>query len=360
MALQDWESVSTGTRLAEGTVIVIGAGASKHLGLPLADELLPRMFAYANGKAWEWWGGREARKNLYDLLRAISPSFSPYKSQSPGLEYFLSQMDVYQHFLARGVMGKDDELVQINKKRLVQILADYLWSRMVKGLLRLKRSSYLAFVSSLSPKDTVLSLNWDLAIEWAFSLCGREKDWSYIVERSKVPILKLHGSISWRHDPEGFKPAHPEAFSEIGSDVRYSNDSVHPGHSEEGSLSGILDEIPALIPPSYFKAMESETLRRTWKDAYDRLLSCTRIIIVGSSLREDDRHLYSLFSLAFWNWKNAISSAPKADLIVDPNKRIAEKFKQNIFPKCEVLVKKFEDVNWRSLLSPKHGRTMSE
>lgn len=106
MALQDWESLRTGARLGEGTLIVVGAGASKHLGLPLADELLPRMFAYANAKAWEWWGGTEARKDLYELLRAISPSFSPYKSQSPGLEYFLSQMDVYQHFLARGGDGK--------------------------------------------------------------------------------------------------------------------------------------------------------------------------------------------------------------------------------------------------------------
>lgn len=349
MALQDWESVDTGTRMGEGTVIVLGAGASRHLGLPLADELLPEMLAYANATDWETWGGLSAKTEMYEFLTAIYPSFEGDAQKNPGLEYFLSQMDSYQSFFAKGVMGKEDETVERHKKRLLQILVDYIWFRMSNSAAQMENSPYQDLVSHLSYKDTIISLNWDLGCEWALHICRQRGDWSYLVEKSKTPILKVHGSINWRLNRKDATPAHPELFSPVGPDVSYWTDSVKPGASEEKGLSLILDDVPAIVPPSHFKALPDPTFTQVWRHAYQRLLACEKIIIVGYSFREEDRHIYSLFSLAFWNWRDAISSKEKVVRMVGSTDAV-ERFKRNVYPVCELVGDRFEEIDWRVAL----------
>ena len=347
MPLDDWMSSLTRSKLGEGTVVLLGAGASRHLGLPLANELLQEMFAYANKKNWEPWGGIEGKKELYDFLAAIFPAFRGDTQQEPGLEYFLTRIDVYQDFLAKTVIGKEDKMVKSRRRTLLQILVNYMWTRMTDGHEQLKESPYLPLLSALSSKDTILSLNWDVACEWAFKICNRESDWSYVCQGSKIPLLKLHGSINWYPKQDNFK-SDPGTLRMIGSDIGYFESSIMPGSSEEWRF--VEDNVPVIVPPTQLKTLETDTLKRIWQYAYDRLLACKRIIIVGSSLREEDQHLYALFSLMFWNWGQHISDRSKIVFVVGPE-CVASKFKRHVYPNCEILGDRFEDVRWsRELL----------
>lgn len=330
----------------EGTVILLGAGASKHLDLPLADEVLPEMLAFANSEGWSHLGGDQQKSELFEFLTAIYPSFKGDKERERSLEYFLSWIDSYQGFFARGVMRKSDRLVQAHKKLLIQLLVDYIWNKMNRSEPYFQESSYLSLLSQLSDKDTILSLNWDLACEWAFHLCKRQKDWSYLFQEGKVPLLKLHGSINWRPQLKGFRAVHQEIFHSVGKDVSYWEDSLIPWHTEQNSLSNILDETPIIVPPSHFKRVESKTLREVWRQAYIQLFSCKKIIIVGSSLREEDRHLYSLFSVMFWNWKGGFGDSSEKVVKIVGCEKTLNKFRENVYPECELLDTRFENVNW--------------
>ncbi len=138
-------------------------------------------------------------------------------------------------------------------------------------------------------RDTVITFNYDLAIEHAlealglYCTCGfggEEADFDAAVCRPEpdpsaaLRLLKLHGSVNWARpeDPHGKLT------------IRRSYDEVR-------GLKGI----PALVPPTWQKSF-GDVLLPAWNAAIKELSTATRVIIAGYSVPETDLHFKYLLA----------------------------------------------------------------
>jgi hypothetical protein len=70
-------------------VIVLGAGASKSFGLPLATELLPEMIGWHRAR-----GADSSLKDIFEFLEYFYPSFRRDRPRFPPAEDVLGMIEV--------------------------------------------------------------------------------------------------------------------------------------------------------------------------------------------------------------------------------------------------------------------------
>jgi hypothetical protein len=313
--------MSTGAPKAD-TVVLTGAGFSVSAGLPTADQLVAR--------------GRQ--RLCADVLEALDALASQVLEEpiSKEVEVALTRLRVLELY-----SKKFDYMTQL----LPLELGIYY---LVWAPLRLENEPptlYDTFIEKLGNGANVAfaTLNYDLLLEsifrrrqltWHYALQGeansenelRYRDALYAPfgqEALSIPYLKLHGSFNWHYCwrcdyfrivPEEWYGVSTFHLPRAGRDpLRVASRGTLacircPQASGQAALK------PLIIPPSRLKEYTRAPVRRLWA-FFDVLLArAKRLIIVGTSLRDEDVLLVNC--LGYLQLKNSSLSEV---VVVDPS-----------------------------------------
>lgn len=183
-----------------------------------------------------------------------------------------------------------------NKEKILDYLVK-LFSMRGKEI-RMTPTAQIFINTILKKDDVILTTNYDSYLEnllgpekWTFhGGYGRRIRWVSTPEENSgllnIKFFKLHGSPAFRKiwwDPEH------KGDIDLGID----KDEFPAFHSHLGNLN---DEGPYLIPPSFIKPIEFNAISLLYQEAIEEVKTSDRLIIIGSSLREEDYMLWFILS----------------------------------------------------------------
>lgn len=304
-------------------IFVLGAGFSRPAGLPLATELYTAVRERILSRH-----GRDT-KFTRDVNNYISYcedcGFTGQTDENLDLERFMSYLDI-EHYL--GFRGKDTWSQEGNESQLMirKSIGEVIHDR-TPSPDRLP-DFYYRFAESLSPHDTVLTLNYDLLLESALSIVGkpfrRYPDRFKSVDQyggtidsdvEELVLLKLHGSIDWFDDRQFLELK--ESIKNYGA-TRIPLHSVFDDTSRYGArplVDGPLPEsdllrhiywiekvadyyhrdnnfnAPFILSPSHVKFVYSEPLLSFWRGIGRSGGYNLGVSIIGFSLPDHDEYI---------------------------------------------------------------------
>ena len=312
-------------------VLIVGAGASKEAGYPLASNLMTAIgtemtqSSVNDRTAWDAWD--QYRRSISGHLGAIL--------DCPNPEVTLSLLDLYEQALkanddewleARLRQARDtgtaepydghyesadrEELEKgtVARNRLVDCLHSYFafkhWSDAQD---RRPREYLAALLAQLAPNDVVITFNWDTTVERSLAEAGRWSPFAgYGFEKglllrspyddplplpiglpteSEVSVLKLHGSFGWHHTTEG----------DVYFDHRYY--LCHFGFEWNGQPLQLIDPRArslgppvdfAFAYPTFLKQLRGKDMQTIWHRAAMALAEASTVEVWGYSLPASD------------------------------------------------------------------------
>lgn len=161
-------------------------------------------------------------------------------------------------------------------------------------------NGYKRLVKKLGPTDTVISLNYDTALDSALAHYGwdpktgyglgggtRKVEWKpqrgdEILDIEGVRLLKLHGSINWY--VRG-------TYSDLSRVLTNKPVLVSGPRKNE-----IKKHIRQIVPPIYGKYFEHGHWENLWNQAFAALCEADILVVIGCSLVDTDFHLRALLS----------------------------------------------------------------
>lgn len=178
--------------------------------------------------------------------------------------------------------------------------------------------SHKSLLSIVTPRDTIISFNYDLVVERAIRKQLEKENrnfgpWIYALEDngsspSGPRLLKLHGSANWIINDENLA-VRTQSWNDFDN---------APGYRASG---GSGTEFPIFLP-FWDKRIENQPWLSLWSAAYQALSSATRIIVWGYSLPTTDIKAQQLFSLS-------LASKKKLKFcVIDPSSETRERWRQ--------------------------------
>lgn len=186
-------------------IYILGAGFSKPAGLPLATELYPLVresIVYRHGNDTKF-----SRDVSNYLEYCESCGVAGQTEQILDLEQLMSYLDI-EHYL--GFRGSDTWSQEGNESQLMirRAIGEVIDARTPEA--DKLPDIYYRFAESLSTRDTVLTLNYDLVLERALAKVGKpfrrfphryqsvdQHGGILDSDTEEVVLLKLHGSVDW-------------------------------------------------------------------------------------------------------------------------------------------------------------------
>jgi hypothetical protein len=314
----------------QARVLVLGAGASRSAGYPLASELMTTIERDArqskNIQLLEAWNGWVSIKNsappeLRILLDHPNPEVTlsfldlcricfkddlveRFKKElrDEAISDALSRNEIREHLYLSAAHAWIDR-AGTAVPRLVDSLSEYLaYKQNVDVESSVSRGYLRDLFSVLSKGDAVITLNWDVAADRSLFEIGR---WSprdgygfekrlvpefssnpadlpdRILAPSEVVLLKLHGSVGWFSGDERHLAFDSNFLQTLLADkIDAVISDADAGAYPEGR--------PLLTHPSYLKVVQNSFLREVWRRADVAIRSTDRVDIWGYSLPESD------------------------------------------------------------------------
>ena len=321
-------------------LFVLGAGFSMPAGFPDADQLSSEIFSYAKQK----YGEEDCvlfsdREDFIEFKRACGEDDDGFN-----FEEFMEWQDV-KNFLGfeRGEQWSDEGTASqlIVRKAIGSILYERgknFFNSQDEEVLKL----YEDFVDQLKPTDIIVTLNYDLILEYFLE----KKSVQYILYpsmfrpeddvSSKLQILKLHGSIDWISS-RGFDEMYPDGSSEGAFAERYAafpNNKIAIdaelllSHDTESTLKKVLkinnldhfysnyfEESPIILSPSSYKFINILDI----KDLFIKLTMIghifSEIIIIGFSMPEHDKYLKQFLYEISKDFDRSLWTMPKGGML---------------------------------------------
>lgn len=297
--------------MSERRVYVLGAGASKFAGYPLATELMQFLQGSAVGQVY---AGRDKASSVLTKLQRAGEALRRQTRRTWDLETVVTQLDLFKTIgNLRVVHGE-----WTDKDRMVfaaLISGAFLWhqhqlQRAIwepnPGPVNLQvepdavRSLAQAWAEEVEPGDTIVSLNWDLLHE---AILWRAGKWSPMDgygfddrgadprdPPSKVMVYKLHGSVDWVQADETDDAPELESMGIFWRAKRVPK-SFPPTAAQ-------YDHGRKLITPTYLKDISKNSLLlRVWDRASCALEAARDVYVIGYSLPTADhpaRHLFAM------------------------------------------------------------------
>lgn len=329
-------------------VLILGAGASRSAGYPLASELMKIIERDAAGSnniqllnVWNGWVSikNSAPPELRILLGHPNPEVTLsfldlclICFKDGGIEKFKNERidEAVSASLSENEIPHDLYLSPAHAwldragtamLRLVDSLSEYLEFKQHADVESSESRGYLRdLFSGLSKGDTVITLNWDAAADRSLFEINR---WSprdgYGFEKRLVPefssnpadlperimtpsdviLLKLHGSVGWRTRDESHLAFDGDFLQTLLSDdVAEVIQDADAAHYQDGR--------PLIVHPSYLKSAQNKFLREIWRHADFAIRSADAVEIWGYSLPESDIAVSLL--LAPLRWRAAVGA----------------------------------------------------
>jgi hypothetical protein len=299
-------------------VSVLGAGASKFAGYPLALDL----WRFARDESGGEVMADKRHKEVVDAFDRIFRAIPPPEPDRPNLEETCTLLDLAD-LRVSPLSLKDIDWRRLRPMLVGMIAEAFQWyeyklqvevieGRPARGLqgtysfnLGLERSRVLAVVDRwtalLNEGDTIITFNWDLLHEAAL---WRAAKWHYNDgygfacsdssgdARSPIRMLKLHGSVNWAQQDE--RDLHP-AIEHKKDFFRGAEDGV--GIYTRGARNW--NQGRWLITPTYLKDPSSNRLLLDlWNQASDALVHAHELTVIGYSLNRADAPARQLFASA--------------------------------------------------------------
>lgn len=322
----------------DGRVVILGAGASRPAGYPLASELLGAVESLARKgtfsqlkQAWQKW--EEFRSELPEQVRLVTYNSNPEvvlslpdlmvaAAEAEDTARFSTAISAYDESGESHAEELEDYHASDERKaldtargargRFVRCLEWYFSSKHHADRERGREArNYLRRVLGvLAPGDVVVTLNWDTLAERTLAedrrwnprdgygferqlLVRARRGWSRLSPEvagdSEITVLKLHGSYGWRR---------------LGADVYYDSALFlrEFGFQLADSYVELRDEAepttatdPALLAyPSFLKRMDHPVLDGIWRDAAAALSQARRVDVWGYSLPPSDGAIRAL------------------------------------------------------------------
>jgi hypothetical protein len=280
-----------------GTVIFLGAGATKACGGLMTNEILPAVLRAPDTSALL----SDFFRNLFHVNSGSPPD------QFPGLPLVMSLLDTAldrrQALHPQWDPQRVSELRQAIEVRMFDLLEEKLCKARPNN-----HSQLLQTVYPSPAEPCVISTNYDLIIDTAMMSVsetripeGRLPDYRihirtpfYSAEGGRFgTLLKLHGSLNWLH-------CRTCQRIEIGASEsrRYLKvlgrlvglPSLEQFYTPDGNpCSGCGTRLrPLLIAPTHLKDYRNPHLAQVWYEAERVLREAERAIFIGYSLPDDD------------------------------------------------------------------------
>jgi hypothetical protein len=296
------------------TLVVLGAGATR--GASFVDQSSPKphppldmdFFQQVSRMSPE----RKSRSEVEKLLTFIRQNFDGEVDLS--MEEFLSEVDHTDRFHKEFNIDPGPVVKKYQKalNRFHKILPEILNSTCSKEC-----EYHTQLAESLRTKDCVMSFNYDCLIDKAIknntlkrwdpeeggygfipsdgNEYWRDHSKGRVVENT-IRLLKVHGSMNWNRKENG--------------DIELVQ-----------SLSDVNNLQGSIIPPTWFKDIESYPFKQIWKKAREEVRKARIIVVIGYSVPETDLFSRSLFKVE----AGSKDKREKIDLVVlvnpDPQAR---------------------------------------
>ncbi len=343
-------------------LFILGAGFSKHAGLPLGVELL-----------------KEVRKKVKEEFQRsdwegeLEKEISEWKKLYPKKELNLESVLAYshrKHFLR--LIGSDEYFDHGSRSIVATRYA--VQSILTERLQQETPLLYKEFASMLTPNDTILTFNYDTLLEKTMEelnipysltpewwLNKKVKESGDQSKQKYVDVIKLHGSIDWYDrryydqkrkyfssqnievpdedplfGPNKTVPTEPlsngSATNDLGANL-LNNIFRVPNHSKYFPFAPSWKVVPFLLPPAYDKLLGSKPIRDLWQNMHRTLDSYSTIVIIGYSMPEYDGYAYEALGhllinyqegndLTYWNHRRVPIQIITSD---SSNKKALEK-----------------------------------
>jgi hypothetical protein len=304
-------------------LFILGAGFSKPAGLPIGSELLDKVRKRVRSQFQQFgWDG--------PLEREIEEWRKLYPRKPITIESVLAYSH-RKHFL--GLIGSDEYFA--HGSRSIVATKNVIQEVLTTSTPITPPPLYIEFANNLTPRDTVLTFNYDTLLEDTLDAIGKPysltPEWwlSEDVRNSGaqeyspqyVDIIKLHGSVDW-YD----RNYHDEScryYNEQGQDVPDQDpifglqpsiqiESLARGKVEKGfgnyllarvfrvtnhrkhlhSLVNSYDVVPFLLPPAYDKILGHDPIRDLWQNMHRTLDAYSAIVVIGYSMPPYDAYAY--------------------------------------------------------------------
>ncbi|MBD3377595.1 hypothetical protein GF406_21380 [candidate division KSB1 bacterium] len=315
------------------SLVITGAGFSKAAGLPLDNQIMAEIFSR--------FSKIEPRAVKY-LEKFAQGNLNIVDIRNSSIEEILTKLQVLEYY-SRNIHKND---IAEFKLIVLKFLSDLLKIEIAN-----LPAEYGDFMNLFHAKSIFATFNYDYLFE---TICNNLKiNWTYLPDsttetnsfgseeyfqnfcfddfinfeegdRTPVPYLKLHGSYNWQICWNCKKirmiPGANAGMSTISKYLighRFIN-CMEPECVKEDSASPLMS--PLIIPPTLIKFYNFKYIRSIWTLFQMSLLNIERVIIIGSSLRDED--LLLLNSLSCLNIKN---KSIKELIFINPNIELKSK-----------------------------------
>lgn len=349
-------------------ILILGAGASKPAGYPLARELLTEVGREAERTssiqfrdAWQTW--EEFREGVPPALRLVAYNSNPEVVLSlPDLFVAAAESEdeartasAIRTYLATGAADAQALERYFNSEerdalsaafapraRLLAALEWYFWERHHYDREDRSRRDYLRPVlEGLGDGDAVITLNWDTVAERTLAEAGlwnpsdgygfrrellvegalgrRTPLPPELAAESSVRVLKLHGSFGWRQTNSGVYLDSAMLLREFGFHFRGS-----PIDLVDSAAPEFYAPDPLLMAyPSFLKRLDHPIMNAMWRQASEALARAESVEVWGYSLPEGDGAVRALLQ-----GLSARARRDEVEVIVhDPSAQVLRRWK---------------------------------
>ncbi len=275
-----------------GTVLFLGAGATKSCGGPLTDEILPAVLAAPDPSP-----SPASLSNFFGSLFHVSPGSPP--DQFPSLPLVMSLIDTAldrrQTFHPDWDPQKMSDLRQAIELRIFDLLEEQLYKAPTNNHWQLLQTVYPA-----PSEPCVISTNYDLIIDTAMMSVsetrtpeGRLPDYRvhlstpfYSAEGGRFgTLLKLHGSLNWLYcrTCQRMEVGASESSRFLKVLGRVVGPSIKQSYTPDGNRCPVCNTHmrPLLIAPSHLKDYRNPHLAQVWYEAERVLREADRAVFIG-------------------------------------------------------------------------------
>jgi hypothetical protein len=296
-------------------VFVLGAGFSKSCGYPSGKELFGIIFDYLEQSKWQHFSDLKGI-----CLEALSDlGVNILRKEEVYFDELLLKIKQFSR------VGTDHKGIYLSLKMvLTETARSYFYKILKENSEQIKPA--LSFIRKLNKNvkfihsDIIVSLNWDLLVEYSISRLGYT--FSYDLYNGDIPILKPHGSINWRRmlNYEGIRVI--DGFEDYDPEhkVRDAQLMIMPGDEERQQIRKL----------------------KTIQDQVEKVLTQTdTIIFIGYSMPYYDVYVKDMIN------KNIVPRIrkdlmPSKIYVVNPDLEIIGKYKDLFGKDIIIIPQKFE------------------
>jgi hypothetical protein len=296
--------------------LMLGAGASKAFGLPLTNEIFPRMWSkLLKQKILR----REQRMSLLKLVKAMYPGLKEEKGANLFMPNITDVLSLVDHLIINNNapfgMFSVSEMIACRRYleiAIVKVIEEDFYDYDPDSELDQLYDLFIEWIYENRNKRqfNIISTNYDITVEFGLKSYYKYDDFANKVDfgfswrdpingkihtppaKPLFGIYKVHGSTNWlKCDLCNQVYIHIEGniFHNTLTEQINDNNTCHCGH---GRLSSII------VSPSLERDVRDANLNYVWSRAVEKFRTAHEWIIIGYSLPSEDLNIRSIMTRA--------------------------------------------------------------